>query len=189
MPSWGRPENGGEKKGDEEEMTSGASSGFKKLFEQIGVSAVVSMLVSGLISGATLVYFESRLTRSTERAHEIIYMQQQIDGAQSNLVGRFGGYTSNIWDTKAVDPIKRDELLKAITDTELQILRMRDRLPASGQTTLKEYNAELDAFTKTLREVKSPQDLGAAYESFQHLLAAHRKLDAELAEQNVISAF
>jgi hypothetical protein len=169
--------------------TSATKKGLWRLAEVVGLPALISIFVSALISGWSLVYFESRLVTSEHHAQEISLMQQQLDGAQSNMIGQFSVYAAHLYDVREVDPSKRDELLKAVTAAESQILNLRASLPASNQRAVEDYDQQLDAFVAALQAVKFRGDMGPAYTAFQKVLESHRTLDAQLAAEKTISIF
>lgn len=169
--------------------TSAEKKGLWRLAELVGLPALISILVSALFSGWSLVYFESRLVTSEHHAQEIALMQQQLDSAQSNMIGQFSVYAAHLYDTHEVDPEKRDELLKAVTAAESQILVLRANLPASNQRAVADYDQQLDDFVTALQAVKSRADMGPAYTAFQKVLESHHTLDAQLATEKTISLF
>jgi hypothetical protein len=138
-------------------------SGFLGRCKSIAENAFVSAVVSAIISGGVLLWGTMQLENSKERVASLVRQQVEFDKAQSNVFSQLGLYTGKLFDKAGSEISTRDQLQSAIISAELQVNRLLIALPKRDHELLLQYANELGALSKSLRDVKSPNDLGPVY--------------------------
>jgi hypothetical protein len=150
-------------------------------------SALVSAVVASIISGVVVVFGTARMETSKEYITSIGRQQSQLDSAQSGMFSQLALYTGKLFEKP--DAANIELVQSAIITTQLQLNRLINELPKSQHADLLEYSKELENLSKSLRGVKSKNDLGPVYASAQKLLAMHDQVGEKVRENMEVSIF
>lgn len=164
------------------------SARLKRLAGNFGVSALTAIIVSGLVTA----WFETRLENSKQRVMSVFQKKEQFDSSQSAIFAQLALYTDVLFkmqDNADSSAANKDELRKAIINTQFQLERLKAELKNHESAVLGRYAEELDRLSTAVRRVEAKKDLAPVYVSAQKILALHDEVSERLRGNMEISVF